>query len=329
MFYSFIDKTDWKNTMIPFGIIFQGNSLKKRSLYELKYIDPIIKKTFEEASENINYNLWKLIHDNSDTLKNVNEYIQASILTYSIAIYRFWKKQKGRSPIIMAGHSLGEYSALVCSQTIKLSDALKLVTFRAKLMYKTNENNIGLMQIIIGLNKNDIISIINKFNLTNKVEIACNNSINQIVIAGYKKEVQKIALYCKKNGAKHTTVLPYNIISHCKIMKKPSEKFKKILKRIQFKTPFCKVINNVDVKCEKSKIKISNALIRQLYNTVCWKETIEYIKSKQINLLLEIGSGNFLSKLNKKINNLHTISLNNSKNVTTALEKTQRERYEI
>lgn len=242
--------------MIPFAMIFQGNSFQIKKLCELKYIDPIIKKTFEKASEYIKYDLWKMINDNSKITQNFHEYIQASILTYSIAMYKLWKK-KGRNPIIMAGHSLGEYSALVCSQTIQLSDALKLVIFRAKQMKKISKKNISSMEIIIGLNKQDINSIIKEYNFTNKVEIACNNSIDQIVIAGYKKEVKLTSLYCKKKGAKLTLKLPSNIISHCKIMKESAQKLKKILKKIYFNTPFCKVINNVDVKHEQSKKKLA------------------------------------------------------------------------
>ncbi|QTM69210.1 ACP S-malonyltransferase [Buchnera aphidicola (Hormaphis cornu)] len=231
-------------------------------------------------------------------------------------------EKKGKDPIIMAGHSLGEYSALVCSQSIKLSDALKLVIFRKILMEKRNKINPSAMKIIIGLNKETIIQIIKNFQLKKRVDIACINSENQIVIAGYKEDVCKVASYCKQIGANKIIKLPSDIISHCNMMKKSSIKLKKMLNKIHIQAPICKIVNNVDVKCEYSKKNICNALTKQLYQTVRWKESLEYMQSKNIKLFLEIGNGTILTNLNKKLINLTSIPLNNLKNIKKALKKT-------
>ncbi|WP_187308543.1 ACP S-malonyltransferase [Buchnera aphidicola] len=279
----------------------------------------IFQNTFNKASDYIHYDLLKLIKEGPEQQLKKSQYTQVAILTASYAIYRFWKYQKGISPLFMSGHSLGEYSALVCSSSIKFLDALNIVFLRGKLMQKITKNKSYSMQAIIGIDKKKIQYICEMISKKRKiVSLASINSNDQIVISGDESAVKKVSSNCKKLGAKHILKINVNIPAHSIFMKPVSKKIEKLLNIITIKPPKIPVINNVDVAIEYTKKNIKNALLRQIYSTVRWKEIIDFIKSKKIFTMLEIGPNQILTNLNKKDHNIIAFNTKNLKNFSTA-----------
>ncbi|CAL4326409.1 ACP S-malonyltransferase [Buchnera aphidicola] len=274
----------------------------------------IFKYTFDEASHYIRFNLLKLIEEGPHKKLNQSKYAQVAILTSSVSIYRLWHNKNGRPPSLMSGHSLGEYSALVCSDSIKFSDALKIVFLRGILMQKITINRPSLMQAIINIDQKIVKKACFMASSKKVVSLASVNSYNQSVISGDKSAVYKVSEYCKKLGARHVFNLNINIPAHSKLMQPIAEKLKNILKVITIKKPKIPIINNVDVKIEKSSNKIKNALIKQMYSTVRWKEIIDLIQLKQIFTMIEIGPNKILTNLNKKNKKIISLSTNNLKN---------------
>ncbi|CRK85509.1 Malonyl CoA-acyl carrier protein transacylase [Candidatus Providencia siddallii] len=271
----------------------------------------IIKETFNEASEVLGYNLWLLIQNGTEKELNKTSKTQPALLTSSIAIFRAWKKHNGKMPIVMAGHSLGEYSALVCSDALEFKKAIKLVELRGELMQLSTPNQGGAMYAIIGLDHKMIKNVCKNSSQGQIVSIANFNSPNQTVIAGEKNAAKRAADECKRSGAKFVLLLSVNVPSHCILMKPAAKKLAKILDNIDFFEPKYPVINNVDVKMETSAKNIRYALVRQLYNPVRWTETIKLIAEQGVECILEIGPGKVLSNLTKLIAcNLTAISIN-------------------
>lgn len=296
--------------MYLFAMLFPGQGVQYiNMLSSFLKKEKIFQDIFEEASECLGYNLLKLIREGPLDKINHSKYTQPTILTASVAIYEFWRKCNGINPSFMSGHSLGEYSALVCSKALKFTDALKIVSLRGKYMQKIILNESYLVKAIIGLNKKIIKKICDKYT-SNTVSIASINSDNQIIISGNKLDVYQASLDCKKYGAKFIFDVNLNIPVHSYLMKPVSKKIESILKNIKIKKPTIPVINNVDVKCENDSQNIKKALVKQVYKTVRWKEIIDFIQSKNIFTMLEVGPNNILTNLNK--NNVNLISFNTS-----------------
>ncbi|QCI18322.1 [acyl-carrier-protein] S-malonyltransferase [Buchnera aphidicola (Aphis nasturtii)] len=296
--------------MYLFAMLFPGQGVQYVNMLScfLKK-EKIFQNIFEEASEYIGCNLLKLIKEGPLNKINHSKYTQPIILTSSIAIYKFWRKCNGKNPSFMSGHSLGEYSALVCSKALKFKDALKVVSLRGKYMQKVILNRSCLVKAIIGLNKDTIKKICQKY-ISKTVSIASINSDNQIIISGDKLDVYQASLDCKKHGAKFIFNVNLDIPVHSYLMKPVAKKMENILKKIKIQKPKIPVVNNVDVKCENNSENIKKALIKQIYKTVRWKEIIDFIQSKSVFTMLEIGPNNILTNLNK--NNINLISLNTS-----------------
>lgn len=281
----------------------------------------IIKNTFNEASNILGYDLLKLIQYGEKKELNQTWKTQPALLSCSIAIYRLWLNQGGEKPKLIAGHSLGEYTALVCSQVINFTEAIKLVEYRGKLMHKYFPNNIGSMKVIIGLNHNLIIQACKECSYKKIVEPVNFNSPEQVVISGHKEAVEKAGNICKKMGAKLVLELPINIPSHSSLMKDISIKLKIKLEKMKFKKPKIPFVNNVDVKIENNPKFIKNALVRQIYSPVLWMDIINFMSNK-VKYFLEIGPNKILTNLSNKINkNIISIAINSEKNLLHTINK--------
>ncbi|CAL4323679.1 ACP S-malonyltransferase [Buchnera aphidicola] len=306
--------------MKTFAMLFPGQGVQYINMLSsfFKKNNKIFEKKFHEASEYINYNLLSIFQEK----KNINnyQYIPLAILTSSIAIYEFWKEKNGPLPKLMSGHSLGEYSALVCSNAIKFRDALKIVNLRSKLMQDVIINKPSLVLAIIGLEQMIVKDICSKYS-PKIVSIASINSEDEIIISGDKSAVYEAGKNCKKRGAHRILKLNINIPIHSILMKPIAKKLQVLLKKIKIKPPIIPVINNVDVICETNEKKIKNALIRQVYNTVRWKEIIDLIKSKNILTMLEIGPNKILTNLVKKNKNITALNTNKLNSFLVALKK--------
>lgn len=307
--------------MKKYGMIFPGQGEQHIGmLYELNKKYSIVKKTFNKASEILNYDLWKLAQHGPQKDIDKTHITQPLILTSSISICNIWNEQNGIKPNILAGHSLGEYSCLVYANVIKFKHALRLVEIRGKLMQQALPKNNGLMKIILGL-KSKVIQEICENNKKYGIVYPTNyNTPYQTVIAGYKKAVENTAKKCESMGAKIMT-LPISVPAHCILMKPAAYKLAKIIKKIKFKKPIYPIVNNTTITCEKNTNVIKKNLLKQLYKPVNWIKIIRFIQSKKITNLIEMGPGNVLSNLTKKITKKITITkTNDSKNILKSLQ---------
>lgn len=283
-----------------------------------------VKETFDEASDILGYDLWKLVRLGPASELNKTWKTQPALLVSSVAIYRVWRKHvNGVQPTIMAGHSLGEYSALVCSNTINFSDAVRLVEIRGNLMNDAVPSEAGAMFAIIGLDDSSVKEICEESAQDQVVSPVNFNAPGQVVVAGNKEAVERAIDLSKKRGAKRAIRLPVSVPSHCKLMRSISSDFLLELEKVNFSIPSIPVVNNVDVRVETDPKAIRDALVRQLYSPVRWTETINFMVSKKgITSIFEIGPGSVLTGLNRRINNdLNLASINDPLSFSSIIEK--------
>ncbi|MFQ1008340.1 [acyl-carrier-protein] S-malonyltransferase [Gilliamella apicola] len=311
--------------MTKFAMVFPGQgSQTVGMLKDLADNYPIVKSTFAEASEVLGYDLWALIQTGPAEELNKTWQTQPALLASSVAIYRVWQSENGPEPDFMAGHSLGEYSALVCAGVVDFKDAIKLVELRGKLMQEAVPNGTGAMYAIIGLD-NDSIRLACEQAAQGQVVAPVNfNSPGQVVIAGNKEAVERAGALCKEAGAKRALPLAVSVPSHCALMKPAADKLASTLNSITFNAPKFAVINNVDVKVESVADNIRGALIAQLYSPVRWTETVEEMANQGVTLLVEMGPGKVLTGLTKRIvDTLSACAVNDKASLDAALEITK------
>ena len=271
-------------------------------LAELAAVQPIVGQTFAEASEVLGYDLWALVQDGPVETLNETDKTQPALLAASVAIWRAYVASGKAMPAMLAGHSLGEYSALVCAGVIDFKDAIKLVELRGQLMQQAVPAGTGAMYAIIGLDNDGIANACIEAAQGEVVSPVNFNSPGQVVIAGQKDAVERAAAACKAAGAKMAVALPVSVPSHCALMKPAADKLALALNDVQFNAPSISVINNVDVASPTAVADIKDALVRQLYCPVRWSETVELMAEKGITQLVECGPGKVLTGLAKRIN---------------------------
>ncbi|EON88216.1 ACP S-malonyltransferase [Plesiomonas shigelloides] len=288
--------------MTTFAMVFPGQgSQSVGMLADLAQQFPIVEQTFAEASAVLGYDLWALAQQGPAEELNKTWQTQPALLTASVAIWRVWQEKNGAMPVVMAGHSLGEYSALVCAGVMDFKDAVRLVELRGKLMQEAVPEGTGAMAAIIGLD-NDSIAKACAESAEGQVVAPVNfNSPGQVVIAGNKEAVERAGAACKAAGAKRALPLPVSVPSHCALMKPAADKLAVALQEITFNAPRIPVINNVDVAAESDADAIRSALVRQLYSPVRWTETVESMSAQGVAHLLEMGPGKVLTGLTKRI----------------------------
>lgn len=308
--------------MTKFAMVFPGQGSQEIGmLKELSEAYPIVQEIFSEASSVLGYDLWNLVQEGSAEKLGQTWVTQPALLAASVAIFKVWQQKEGAKPHFMAGHSLGEYSALVCAGVIDFRDAIKLVELRGKLMQEAVPVGTGAMYAIIGLD-NDVVVKACKEAAQGQVVSPVNfNSPGQVVIAGNKEAVERAAILCKEAGAKRALPLAVSVPSHCELMKPAADKLAEKLKTISFQEPQYSVINNVDVKIETSAQAIKDALIAQLYSPVRWTEIVEFMANQGTTLLVEMGPGKVLTGLTKRIiKTLSGCSVNDPTSLDVALE---------
>ncbi|MCE5372578.1 ACP S-malonyltransferase [Proteus mirabilis] len=288
--------------MTDFAMVFPGQGSQAIGmLAELAEHYPIVTETFAQASDVLGYSLWDLVQNGPEEELNKTWKTQPALLAASVAIWRVWQEKQGKMPQMMAGHSLGEYSALVCAGVIDFAAAIKLVELRGQLMQEAVLAGTGAMYAIIGLDNDAIAKACEEAAQGQVVSPVNFNSPGQVVIAGNKEAVERAGALCKEAGAKRALPLAVSVPSHCALMKPAADKLAVALQEIEFKQPEIQVVNNVDVKAQTDANAIRDALVRQLYNPVRWTETVEFIADKGITQLLEIGPGKVLTGLTKRI----------------------------
>lgn len=289
--------------MTKLAFVFPGQGSQAIGmLAELETEHSEVTEVFEEASKVLGYNLWQLIQDGPVENLNQTNRTQPALLAASVAIWRVWQKVGGQQPNYLAGHSLGEYSALVCAGVIDFKDAIKLVELRGNYMQQAVAEGIGAMYAIIGLDDEKVIAACEEAAQGDVVSAVNFNSPGQVVIAGSKDAVERAGSLCKEAGAKRALPLPVSVPSHCELMKPAAEKLAEKLQEINFNSPQIPVVNNVDVATQDSPEEIKQALIRQLYCPVRWTESVEFLSQNGVERMIEAGPGKVLSGLIKRIN---------------------------
>lgn len=309
--------------MTQFAFVFPGQgSQTVGMLAELAAQFPIVEETFGEASSALGYDLWQLVQQGPAEELNKTWQTQPALLAASVAIFRVWQQQVGKAPALMAGHSLGEYSALVCAGVLDFKAAIRLVELRGKLMQEAVPEGTGAMYAIIGLD-NDAIAKACEESAQGQVVSPVNfNSPGQVVIAGNKEAVERAGAACKAAGAKRALPLPVSVPSHCALMKPAADKLAVALQDITFNAPQVPVVNNVDVRTENDPEAIRSALVRQLYSPVRWTESVEFIAAQGVTSLLEVGPGKVLTGLTKRIvDTLTAAAVNDTASLSAALEQ--------
>ncbi|CAH0526536.1 ACP S-malonyltransferase [Vibrio hippocampi] len=288
--------------MSNFAIVFPGQgSQTVGMLAELSQQFDVVKETFAEASEALGYDLWALVQEGPAESLNQTDKTQPALLASSVAIWRVWQEQGLEQPKVVAGHSLGEYSALVCAGVIDFKQAIKLVELRGQLMQEAVPAGVGAMYAIIGLDDDAIAKACEDAAQGEVVSPVNFNSPGQVVIAGNKDAVERAGALCKEAGAKRALPLPVSVPSHCALMKPAADKLAQALENLEFNTPAIPVINNVDVVAETDPKNIKAALVRQLYSPVRWTEAVESMHAQGVEKLLELGPGKVLTGLTKRI----------------------------
>lgn len=284
------------------AFIFPGQGSQRLGMLQSAYqASKIVRDTFAEANEVLKADLWQICQRDEVKL-NQTQYTQPVLLAASVALWRAWQVSHGdKMPSFMAGHSLGEYSALVCAGAIQFVDAVGLVAKRGELMSEAVPSGMGAMAAIIGLDDASVITACEKA-ANHRVVSAVNfNSPGQVVIAGEKAAVEDTGQLLKEMGAKRVKMLPVSVPSHCALMQPAAEKLAEVLSQINIASPKIPVVHNVDVAMHKAPEMIREALIRQLYSPVRWMETIEFLIKQGVTTLIECGPGKVLTGLNKRI----------------------------
>lgn len=292
----------------PYAFVFPGQGSQFVGMYSgFKSEFSQVKHLFDAASEVLGSDIWQLIEAGPEEKLNQTEYTQPALLTCGVATWELWRQKGVADPKFLAGHSLGEYTALVCTGALDFQSAVNIVNQRGKFMQAAVPSGTGSMAAIIGLSDEAVADVCDAVSQNNSIVSPANyNSIGQVVIAGDNEAVERAIILAKEQGAKLAKKLPVSVPSHCELMKPAAIKLAEILNNTVFKQPTIPVINNVDVQNYTHSEQIKDALIRQLYSPVRWVETVQYFDKHAIEGIIESGPGKVLTALNKRIVNTMT-----------------------
>ncbi|MDR3393149.1 MAG: ACP S-malonyltransferase [Sulfuriferula sp.] len=287
--------------MMKFAFLFPGQGSQSIGMMQGLDMLPIVRDTFVEASAILEQDLWALVTEGPAEQLNLTVNTQPAMLVAGVATYRAWLAQGGRIPDVMAGHSLGEYSALVAAGALTLKDALPLVRLRATAMQSAVAEGVGAMAAILGLDDATVRAVCAEAAQGEVLEAVNFNSPGQVVIAGHKAAVERGMLLAKEKGAKRALPLPVSVPSHCALMRPAAEQLAAALANIAIQVPQVPVLHNADVAAYSNPDQIRDALARQLYSPVRWVETVQTMASDGVTVAAECGPGKVLAGLTKRI----------------------------
>lgn len=306
--------------MTKFAFVFPGQGSQSRGMMN-GYADfPAVRDTFAEASDILKQDLWQLVADGSDTELNATVNTQPVMLTAGVAVYRAWQSQQGAAPAAMAGHSLGEYTALVAAGALSFADALPLVRYRAECMQQAVPEGVGGIAAILGLDDETVRAVCAEGAQGEALEAVNYNSPGQVVIAGNRTAVERGMELAKAKGAKRAIMLPMSVPSHCSLLKGAAEQLRAYLADVAIAAPLVPVLHNADVACYGDGERIRDALVRQLYSPVRWVETVLEFGKQGITHNVECAPGKVLAGLNKRIDtNQQALAINDGAALTALL----------
>ena len=286
---------------MKYSIVFPGQGSQSLGmLSDLNQNFSVVRETFQEASDAVSVDLWKIMNEDQEAL-NLTENTQPIMLAAGFATYKILSEEISLAPLSMAGHSLGEYTALVASNSLNFFDAIRLVRKRGKLMQSAVPKGSGSMAAILGLDDRVILEECNKASQKGIVEAVNFNSPGQVVIAGEKEAVAYACDLLKEAGAKRALVLPVSVPSHCSLMKDAANEFKHSVDNIEWRMNDLKVIHNVDADYSNNIEEIKSKLVEQLYKPVLWTSSVIKMKESGVEKLIEVGPGKVLSGLTRRI----------------------------
>jgi len=286
---------------MKYSIVFPGQGSQSLGmLSDLNNNFPVVNEIFHEASDAINVDLWKIVNEDLEAL-NLTENTQPAMLAAGYATYKILSEEMSLAPVSMAGHSLGEYSALVASNSLNFFDAIRLVRKRGQLMQSAVPKGAGSMAAILGLEDDLIIEECNRASEKGVVEAVNFNSPGQVVIAGEKEAVAYACELLKESGAKRALILPVSVPSHCSLMKEAANEFKNSIENVDIRMNDVKVIHNVDADYSDNIEEIKSKLVEQLYMPVLWTSSVKKMKELGVEKLIETGPGKVLAGLTRRI----------------------------
>jgi len=292
-----------------FALLFPGQGSQSKGMLDAFADFPVVNGTLEEASDALGYDMAALIHDDADEKLGQTEYTQPALLTVSTALLRLWRGQQGREPAHVAGHSLGEYSALVAAGVLEFFDAVQLVAFRGKSMTEAVPFGVGRMAAILGLS-DDVLEELCKQVSTDRqrIWIANYNCPGQSVVAGHAAAVERLIEMAKRAGARRALPLAVSAPSHTPLMQPAADAMSTRLQEVAFQEPVCPVWTNVDASARQEVAEIRAALVDQLVSPVRWTETVQGLRRADVLLAVEMGPGKVLAGLAKRIERDITVS---------------------
>ncbi len=262
---------------------------------------PAVEETFAEASEVLGYDLWKLVQEGPETQLNQTDKTQPAMLAAGVAVWKCWREKGGAVPAMLAGHSLGEYTALVCADAMDFTAAVTAVSERGRFMQEAVPQGEGAMAAILGLADDVVIAVCSDAAQGDVVAAVNFNSPGQVVIAGSTAAVERAVALAREAGAKRAITLPVSVPSHCELMKPAAERMQALLENMEIRAPRVPVINNTDVAACQEPQAIREALVRQLYRPVRWVESIQSMQARGMETLVECGPGKVLAGLSRRI----------------------------
>ena len=283
---------------------------------------PDVRATFTEASDALGQDLWAMVADGPIELLNQTVNTQPAMLAADIAVWRVWQSAGGATPALLAGHSLGEYAALVAAGALGFADAIRLVRFRAEAMQAAVPDGVGAMAAILGMEDDAVRAVCSEAAAGEVVEAVNFNSPGQVVIAGNKTAVERAMVLAKEKGAKRALPLPVSVPSHSSLMLPAAEKLLAHLQGVTIAMPLIPVLHNTDVHSHADADAIRLALARQLHTPVRWVETVQALKAAGIDRVIECGPGKVLAGLNKRIDDsLPAVALVDETSLVAALNQ--------
>ena len=287
---------------MSFAFFFPGQGSQSLGMMNGFADQAVVKNTFDEASAVLGQDLWAMINGEDSEIISQTVNTQPIMLVAGVATYRAYLEAGGKTPTVVAGHSLGEYTALVAAKSLSFADAVKLVRLRAELMQSAVPQGVGAMAAVLGLDDEQVKAVCTASAQDEVVEAVNFNSPGQVVIAGNKAAVERAMVAAKEAGAKRALPLPVSVPSHCSLMRPAADKLAEALTSVAVEIPQIRVIHNVDVASYENAEKIKDALVRQLYSPVRWTETVNLLVNEGMTESAECGPGKVLAGLAKRIN---------------------------
>jgi len=303
------------------AFVFPGQGSQKVGMLAEFADVTIVRDTYAQASHVLGYDLWELSQNGPQEELNMTEVTQPLLLTASVALWRLWNDKGGAKPSLMAGHSLGEFSALVCADVIDFADAVDLVRKRGQFMQSAVPVGIGAMAAIIGLDDDQVdaaCAVVADGECVNGVNY---NSPGQVVIAGHASAVERAMAACKEAGAKRALPLPVSAPFHTDLMRPAGEELAKVVEQMAFSAPSIPVVHNVSIAPEQDPAAIKALVVEQIFSPVPWTQCVQYMASQGVTDIVECGAGKVLSGLNKRIEkSLNCFSTDTQASLNSAIE---------